>query len=253
VFQSLRKLYVGQTRKLDLSTKKLLRNSGWVAVSGIGTTVLAAAQSIIAVRFLGVETYGLLAMIGAIAGFVFQFADFRTWEVGVRFLPEKIKEGDHEGVIELTTALLSLDVISGFIALSITWLLREWLAQTIAPGFEIVSLLSIFAFALPMIQISYGTCVGVLRAFDKFNIISIKIFAFVLLQLVVVTTVLLLNGTIWTVIISMVICEALHAIASLILIFITLRQNAIEFPKKQVDKSTETTLAPPQFSCSSMV
>jgi len=223
MFETIRKF---TSKSFDDSTQVLIKNSGLLVFSGTITSILATIQAIIIARFLGVTQYGYLALIIASAGFIFQFADFRTWEVAIKYLPSMKKESNNR-VADLIFSLIFLDIVSGILSFFVVVLLHTWLANAIAHESAIAPLLLLYAFCLPMSQISLGTSVGLLRSFDRFNLLVIKNIFIAIIQLLGIIVVLYMSFGLQGVIATFVVTEAVGAGLSIYFIFRVLNEEKI--------------------------
>jgi O-antigen/teichoic acid export membrane protein len=147
----------------------VIRNSGWVTAGGILTTGITIIQSILVARLLGAQTYGFFAMIVASAGLVLLVADFRTWEVAIKFLPEKLHESRKESALATIGSLLWLDLLAGCAAAAAVILLRAPLSTLIVSDSSLVDPIILYACSLPATIAANGICVGALRSLDKFG------------------------------------------------------------------------------------
>ncbi len=69
----------------DRLFQRLLANAGWLLTSDVVASGLGFTQTIILARVLGVEQFGVFALIQTYSTTVNQFVDSRVWEAVVKF------------------------------------------------------------------------------------------------------------------------------------------------------------------------
>jgi O-antigen/teichoic acid export membrane protein len=204
--------------KFDSSIRKLIKNSGWLYGGGIFNTLLTTAQAILTARLLGLEGYGNLALILAAVGIVSQFADFRTWEVTIRFLPEKLASKEKDDATSFVRSLIWLDILSGLAAVAIIALINNWLTQGVTHNNQLAPLILLCSLSIPMTLVWNGTCTGVLRVFDRFDLITAKFMVISVIQLIAVVSVLWLGYGLVGVLVVFLLMETINAVISLALV-----------------------------------
>src|SRR3989304_7566805 len=78
----------------DTTFRRLLSNSGWLLSANTVSLALAFVQGVIVARALGVERYGVLALITTYATTVNQFVDSRVWEAAIKFVTQYREKRD---------------------------------------------------------------------------------------------------------------------------------------------------------------
>ena len=159
--------------KTDALFKRLLRNSSYLLSANVIVNGLGFVQSILMARFLGVEKYGLLALITTYVMAVNQLLDFRVWETVIKYVSEFWVKGDKTRAWATVKFAYWIDFLTGVLAFLIA-VLAAPLAASLLHRSEIAGLASIFALKLLFSTIN-GTSGAILRVFDKFKWISIQV------------------------------------------------------------------------------
>ena len=215
IVTSLRAVWLGRGRGWRGSDgtplRRFVANAGWVAAGGSAASLLALVESVAAARLLGAEEYGKFAVIVASAGLVLQFADFRTWEATIALLPARILSGGRRQAGALVGCLLAVDIASGILATGTVWVCGPILSGLVANDPSVNGLLRIFGVSLPMTLVGAGTCTGLLRVYDRFDLLAAKSVGIGVVHLALTLVALLLDwglpGLIWV----SLICEGLSA------------------------------------------
>lgn len=198
-------------------SRKLAKNSGYLFLGGGAATLFATLQSILLARLLGSEDFGYLALIIASVEIVLQFIDFRTWEGLITLLPASLLGASDDRPLPLIHSFFLVDLLAGLLTILIVGLLGDLLAAEVADSPNLASSIRLYAWIAPALLIANGTCMGVLRAFDKFALITIKSAAVAAFQLLLVLAALLLEAGLMGVIIALVFAQFVDMLASLIL------------------------------------
>lgn len=100
-------------KKLDVQSKVLIKNSGWVFFSNFFSTGLAFIRSVIIARGLGPEIFGTYAVIVAFVGLIQEFLNLNTGTALIRFGANYHVQGRTDKLMALVKSSL---IISGMMA-----------------------------------------------------------------------------------------------------------------------------------------
>lgn len=150
-------------RRLFLNAGKLLSANMVSAVLGFILTALTA-------RALGPENYGVLALILAYEQTIGRLVSFNAWQAIIKFGSERLQADDRAGLRQLIKLGFCLDIGSAVVGTLLAMVLAGpvihllgW-DQAIRPSVVLFSLLILFTLS--------GTPIGVLRLFDRFDLLG---------------------------------------------------------------------------------
>lgn len=156
----------------DSLIRRMFKNAG-LLLSGKGAAgVLGLAYMALTAQTLGVTAFGTLMLIHAYVRLVWEITTFKSWQAVIRYGAEAIAQDDRpafQGLIKFTTLLdIVMAVIGTLIAAAAVPLvgdLLNWDADTrdMALLYSVLVLFSIKA-----------TPVGLLRLFDRFDLIALQ-------------------------------------------------------------------------------
>lgn len=150
-------------RRLFLNAGKLLSGEGFAAVIGFVSTTITA-------RALGPENYGILALVLTYKATVGTLVSFNAWQAIIKFGSEAQHKKDAIGLKQLLKFGFLLDVGSAFVgtilAISVSGLTINVLGWDPA----IRNLLMLYSILI-LFSLS-GTPIGVLRLYDRFDLLS---------------------------------------------------------------------------------
>lgn len=205
-------------RRLFLNACKLLSANTVSAGLGFALTAITA-------RALGPENYGYLALVLTYEQTIGKLVSFNAWQAVIKFGSERLKANDRDGLRQLIKFGFSLDVSSAIIgtllavalAGPIISLLR-W-DQALRPLVVLYSTLILF-----MLN---GTPIGILRLFDRFDLLSYTSVFSVVIRLFGVSWCLLtsqeLHGFVWVHLVTGIFGQLYQVLAS----FWVIRQQGL--------------------------
>jgi len=190
----LRKLLLYLSKKFDDQTKILLRNTSWILGSNVIKTVLVFIKSIVIARGLGVEFYGIYALIVA---FVITVQDFFNLNIGnafIKFGAEFKAEERKDKVVALMKACVYATMVTASLSVILIAFLINFSYDSFVdqPGLEWYILLyavaDVATFFDPMGR-------SILRLYYKFKMNSIVQTATAIIEFTLVTAAIFLWPT----------------------------------------------------------
>lgn len=150
-------------QNLFLNAGKLLSANGFSAILGFIISVLTA-------RALGTENYGVLALVFSYEATIGKLITFKTWQVIIRYGSEALHTNDHTALRQLIKFGFSLDIGSAIVGTVLAMALAEPVINLIGWDESTQPLLMLYS-TLILFGLS-GTSIGVLRLFDRFDLLS---------------------------------------------------------------------------------
>jgi len=151
---------------------RMMRNS-LVLLGGKGANaLLSLATTALAVRALGLESYGVLVLIHTFAIMVARISKFQSWQAVLRYGVPVLQEGRVGDFVRLVRFTLLLDIGSGVVAATaavggafIFGPLLGWPADTVHLG-------ALYGFSV-LFMVS-ATPTGILRLYNRFDVLAIQ-------------------------------------------------------------------------------
>ena len=154
----------------DAHFRSLLKNSSFLAVSKAVAGVAGIATLAFSGRGLGVELLGILILIVSYAKAASGISKFQSWQLIVRFGGSALATGEHEEFKASTGFAFALDVVSGIGGMVVAVMLLPFLGSWFGITERYLWLAMLYCTLLP--TMGAATPVGVLRALDRFDLIS---------------------------------------------------------------------------------
>jgi len=150
-------------RRLFVNAGKLLSANAIAAVLGLVAAVLTA-------RVLGPAGYGILALVLVYEATIGKLVTFNAWQAVIKFGSEALHANDHHALRQLIKFAFCLDIGSAIAGTVLAMLLAGPMVallgwdQAVRPFLVLYSVLILFTLS--------GTPIGVLRLFDRFDLLS---------------------------------------------------------------------------------
>ena len=153
----------------DQHFRSLLKNSSYLAASRIVAAIAALATLSMAAHALGVLMFGGLILITSYAKAVSGIAKFQSWQLIVRYGARAI-HGEVEDFKTSTGFAFALDAVSGIGGMLVAVAILPFIAQWVGISSDQLWLAMLYCTLLP--TMGAATPSGVLRALDRFDLIS---------------------------------------------------------------------------------
>jgi O-antigen/teichoic acid export membrane protein len=157
-----------QSLQADVVLSRLLANSGWLLSANTVSMALAFVQSIVVARALGVEQYGVLALVTTYATTVNQFVDSRVWETAIKFVIEYRERGDYARATAVIKLCYLIDAIGGVLGFIILYVTASWASILFVKDISAGALIQFYALSV-LVSIPTGTSSALLRISNHFN------------------------------------------------------------------------------------
>ena len=154
----------------DAHFRSLLKNSSYLAVSKVVAAIAGIATLAFAGRGLGVMLFGMLVLITSYAKAASGLSKFQSWQLIVRYGGQALALGEHEDFKSSTGFAFALDVVSGIGGIIIAVMVLPFLGGWFGIPDKYLWLAMLYCTLLP--TMGAATPVGVLRALDRFDLIS---------------------------------------------------------------------------------
>ena len=166
-------------RRLFVNAARLATANGIAAFVGLLATALTA-------RALGPEGYGILALTFAYQLTIGKLVTFDAWQGVIKFGSEALERGDRQALRQLIKFGFCLDVGSAVVGTILAVVLAGPVVALLGWDPSIHPLLALYS--LLILFSSNGTPIGILRLFDRFDLLS---------YVAVSSAVLRLAGVLW--------------------------------------------------------
>ncbi len=193
--------------------RRMLGNSAWLLGARLTAIPIGIVQSVLTARLLGVEGYGVLAIVITFVATLNQLTSFRMNE----FLVKQVSDAQAAGRRDLAAAAIKVALVAeaaaSLLSFAVVWatarLAAEWLVGQ--PG--AASLLRLYAIFV-LGHIVFESATGIFQIFDRFRVQATTALAVKVLMLAGVAIVWLRGGGLREVVLAFALASALPALAA---------------------------------------
>ena len=153
----------------DQHFRSLLKNSSYLAISRVVAAVASLATVSLSAHALGVMLFGALILITSYAKAVSGIAKFQSWQLVVRY-GGRVVHGEVEDFKASTGFAFALDAVSGVGGMLVAVAILPFIAAWVGIQPDQLWLAMLYCTLLP--TMGAATPSGVLRALDRFDLIS---------------------------------------------------------------------------------
>jgi O-antigen/teichoic acid export membrane protein len=153
----------------DQHFRSLLKNSSYLAISRVVAAVASLATVSLAAHALGVLLFGALILITSYAKAVSGIAKFQSWQLVVRY-GGRVVHGEVEDFKSSTGFAFALDAVSGVGGMLVAVAILPFIATWVGIQPDQLWLAMLYCTLLP--TMGAATPTGVLRALDRFDLVS---------------------------------------------------------------------------------
>jgi len=154
----------------DQHFRSLLKNTSYLAISRVVAAICGLATLAFAGRGLGVILFGTLILITSYAKAASGLSQFQSWQLIVRYGGHALANGETDQFKSSVGFAFALDLISGFGGMVLALLILPFLSGWFGIPDKYLWLALLYCTLLP--AMTAATPVGVLRALDRFDLIS---------------------------------------------------------------------------------
>jgi O-antigen/teichoic acid export membrane protein len=154
--------------KEDHLLRRVVKNSSYLFSSNVISAVLSFIQTVIAVRLIGVASWGLVAAIQTFASNINRFLSFRMSEVVLKHLGPALADNEKQEAAVLVKAAGLTEAITSIVAFLILLLLTPWASRVFARDISKAPLFVFYGLIL-LSNLVYETSTGVLQATHRFD------------------------------------------------------------------------------------
>ncbi len=153
----------------DNLLRRVVKNSSYLFSSNVISSLLSFVQTIIAVRLIGIASWGLVSAIQTFASNINRFLSFRMSEVVLKHLgPSLVDDEKKEEAAMLVKAAGLTEAITSVAAFLILLLLVPWASQAFGKDISTAPLFAFYGLIL-LSNLVFETSTGVLQATQRFD------------------------------------------------------------------------------------
>jgi O-antigen/teichoic acid export membrane protein len=150
--------------------RRLCVNAGKLLSANVVGAVLGLIAAVLTARALGPQNYGILALVMVYELTIGKLVTFNAWEAVIKFGSEALHADDRAGLRQLVKFGFALDIASAIVGTVLAMALAGPVIGLLGWDASVRPLLVLYS-VLILFSLS-GTPIGVLRLFDRFDLLG---------------------------------------------------------------------------------
>lgn len=156
----------------DGALRTMLRNAAYLGSGSVASAVLGLIALSCAGKGMSPAMFGVLVVIQSYTKAVSDFIKFQTWQFVVQFGTPALEKNNIERFRDVISFSFGLDILSGAVAIIGGMVLLPFLSHSLGLDAKSFWLAILYCTLIPSMTSSTPT--GILRAFNRFDLISIQ-------------------------------------------------------------------------------
>ena len=150
--------------------RRLFLNAGKLLSANMVAAVLELLGVVLTARALGAEQYGILALVLAYQLTIRALVAFEAWQAIIKFGSEALQANDRPALRQLIKFAFAIDITSALVGVTIAMALAGPVIHLLGWNQSVRPLLLLYSLLI-LVSLN-GTPIGVLRLFDRFDLLS---------------------------------------------------------------------------------
>ncbi len=175
--------------------RRIFKNAG-LMLSGRATTgLLSLASLTLSARSLGVEQFGILVLVQTYGQVIATLSTLQSPQAVIRYGAISLQENDTPGLQHLLKYVTLLDVAGGVLGVIVGFLVAPFVGPYLGWSQDVVDYAQLYSFLVFFTVCATPT--GILRLFDRFDLLAAQTTLIPFLRLVGIGLAVLLKAPLW--------------------------------------------------------
>ena len=149
---------------------KLLKNTSTVILGQGGASLVNMVTLFVIVAMLGAGNYGALVLGQAYMETVDALINFQSWQGVIKFGSESLVSKRDDSLASIIKTCMCIDLVSALLGFISSFMLVNLVGQFAGWSSEVITIASLFCLEI-LVHVD-GTPIGVLRLFDRFDLLA---------------------------------------------------------------------------------
>ena len=176
----------------DVIFRRVLKNAGLLLSGKTATGVLGLAYLSLAAHGLGLAQFGVLVLVQTYVQVIVGITTFHAWQAVIRYGAESLERDDTAGFQSLISFTTMLDVGGVIVGATLAWFAAPWVGPYVGWSDEVIAYAQ--PYSLLILFTIVATPTGLLRLYDRFDILAWQVIITPALRLIGVVIVVLMDA-----------------------------------------------------------
>lgn len=151
--------------------RRVVRNSSYLFSSNAVSAALSFLQGILAVRLLGVEGYGLVAVVISFSSNVNNLLSFRMSEAVVKFYGDAVQLGEKGRAASIAKGIAFAEALTSLLAYLVWVLITPYAALLLGKDSQTAAFFAFYGVVI-LVNLVYETSRGILQTARRFDLLG---------------------------------------------------------------------------------
>ncbi|MGY8962370.1 MAG: lipopolysaccharide biosynthesis protein [Rhodospirillales bacterium] len=179
----------------DLIFRRVFKNAGFLLSGKVATGVFGLAYLSLAARGLGIEQFGLLVLVQTYVQVITGLTTFHSWQAVIRYGAISVENDDTPGFQKLISFTTALDIGGVILGAIVAWFAAPLVGPVLGWSDEVIAYAQPYSLLILFTVIATPT--GLLRLYDRFDILAWQVVITPATRLIGVTAAVLLDAPLW--------------------------------------------------------
>lgn len=179
----------------DVIFRRVFKNAGFLLSGKTATGILGLAYLSLAAHGLGVEQFGVLVLVQTYVQVIIGITTFHSWQAVIRYGADCLEQDDTRTFQSLISFTTLLDVTGVVIGATVAWFAAPLVGPYVGWSDEVIAYAQ--PYSLMILFTIVATPTGLLRLYDRFDILAWQVTITPALRLAGVAVAVLLKAPLW--------------------------------------------------------
>ena len=179
----------------DVIFRRVFKNAGFLLSGKTATGLLGLAYLSLAAHGLGVEQFGVLVLVQTYVQVIVGVTTFHSWQAVIRYGAMSLENDDTPAFQSLISFTTVLDLTGVVIGAVVAWFAAPWIGPHVGWSDEVIAYAQ--PYSLMILFTIVATPTGLLRLYDRFDILAWQVTITPALRLMGVAIAVFLSAPLW--------------------------------------------------------
>ena len=199
----------------DVIFRRVFKNAGFLLSGKTATGLLGLAYLSLAAHGLGVEQFGVLVLVQTYVQVIVGVTTFHSWQAVIRYGAISLDKDDTPAFQSLISFTTMLDLTGVIIGAVVAWFAAPWIGPYVGWSDEVIAYAQ--PYSIMILFTTVATPTGLLRLYDRFDILAWQVTITPALRLIGVAVAVLASAPLWAYLLAWFVAGVVGGLALVVL------------------------------------
>lgn len=195
--------------------RRVFKNAGFLLSGKTATGILGLAYLSLAAHGLGVTEFGILVLVQTYVQVITGLTTFHSWQAVIRYGAISAEQDDTPAFQKLISFTTALDVAGVILGATIAWFAAPLVGPYVGWSPEVISYAQ--PYSLLILFTIIATPTGLLRLYDRFDILAWQVMITPALRLVGVAIAVVMDAALWAYLLAWFVAGVIGGLSLIVL------------------------------------